>query len=408
MSDKKAINVMYQQQLSHLPNTIKRKALTSILKTIKELLEPEKYAGIIHNKDDTEEHVHVIMQFKNQRSINNLAKLMNEETTQAFTAWKGNVNNGYCYLIHRTDKAKDKHQYDISEVLANFDYAKLIESISEKMSKKSSMQSKQFIDNLLDLLGAGEISKSEMITQLTGSQYAKNKTLINNAWQGYLEEHSKIWKEERKTNNTELKVIWIFGAAGTAKSTLAKKYAAELCHEYFISGSSRDMFQQYEGQAAIILDDLRPETFPYDDLLKMLDPFGEAPAAPSRYFDKLLTADIFIITSPYNPRQFYDKIFTTFEDTDSFGQLARRITITQFVSEQYFEMQKYVPLLKTYAPVNNTRKENIFLKELKKRKKIDSLDLFSKMNEFAPDTKKDNISQGIKSFKEEGYHDFKY
>ena len=168
------------------------------------------------------------------------------------------------------------------------------------------------------------------------------------------------------------------------------------------------MFQQYEGQAAIILDDLRPETFPYDDLLKMLDPFGEAPAAPSRYFDKLLTADIFIITSPYNPRQFYDKIFTTFEDTDSFGQLARRITITQFVSEQYFEMQKYVPLLKTYAPVNNTRKENIFLKELKKRKKIDSLDLFSKMNEFAPDTKKDNISQGIKSFKEEGYHDFKY
>lgn len=391
---------MYQQQLSHLPNTIKRKALTSILKSIKDLLEPEKYAGIIHNKDDTEDHVHVIMQFKNQRSLNNLAKLLNEPTSQAFTAWKGNVNNGYCYLIHRTDNAKDKYQYDISEVLANFDYAKLIKAISEKMNKQSSRQSKLFIDNSLDLLGAGEISKSELIAQLTGSQYAKHKTLINNAWQGYLEEQYRIWKEERKANNVQLKVIWIFGAAGTAKSALAKKYASELCNKYFVSGSSRDMFQQYEGQAAIILDDLRPETFSYDDLLKMLDPFGEVPAAPSRYFDKLLTADIFIITNPYNPRQFYEKIFPSYEEIDSFGQLARRITITQFVTEQYFEMQEYVPLLKVYEPLKGTRKENIFLRELKEREKIDSLDLFSKMNQFAPSMKKEDISSKIKILKD--------
>ena len=51
--------------------------------------------------------------------------------------------------------------------------------------------------------------------------------------------------------------------------------------------------------------------------------------APSRYFDKALTADLIIITTPYNPLQFYYELFGYKSNMiDSFGQLNRRITLT--------------------------------------------------------------------------------
>lgn len=43
---------MYQQQLSHLPKSIKRKTLNSIYKTISERLRPLKVAAIIHDKGE--------------------------------------------------------------------------------------------------------------------------------------------------------------------------------------------------------------------------------------------------------------------------------------------------------------------------------------------------------------------
>ena len=78
-----------------------------------------------------------------------------------------------------------------------------------------------------------------------------------------------------------------------------------------------------------------------NDLLKMLDPFGENPKAPSRFFDKSLMVDVFIITSPYSPKQFYDEIFKRKKTIDSFKQLQRRISYVQFMSSDYFEMQEY-------------------------------------------------------------------
>ena len=40
--------------------------------------------------------------------------------------------------------------------------------------------------------------------------------------------------------------VWIFGPAGTGKSTLAKLYAKRKGEPFFVSGSTRDIFQGYE------------------------------------------------------------------------------------------------------------------------------------------------------------------
>ncbi|MFF2178006.1 Rep family protein [Lysinibacillus sp. NPDC058147] len=351
-------------------------------------MEPLKIAAIIHDKDMNEEgnsvekHVHVVLQFENQRSLERLAKLLNEPQISSFQQWRGNVNNAYSYLVHQTKEAKGKYQYQLEEVKANFDYPTLMSDITKKIEQKNKMKDSEIIKSLLDQLGADELSKDEVILNLTGSQFAKAKKQINDVYQQVQEQKSKVWLEEQKSKNEPITVIWIYGGSGTGKTALAKKYADEQNVKYFITGSSRDSFQHYDGEHLVILDELRPTTFNYDDLLKMLDPFGENPKAPSRFFDKSLMIDIFIITSPYSPKQFYDEIFRHKKTVDSFGQLQRRITFVQFMTQDYFEMQNYNDLEKKYISVEDTRQKNYLLEKLKKKYNTNGRKTYDKFNQL--------------------------
>ena len=98
-----------------------------------------------------------------------------------------------------------------------------------------------------------------------------------------------------------------------------------------MAGSSKDAFQSYSGEHIIILDELRAQSIPYQDLLRMFDPFGidSQVFAPSRYYDKGLAAELIIITTPYNPLNFYNEVFGYKVGLiDSFEQLHRRISLT--------------------------------------------------------------------------------
>lgn len=377
---------MYEQQLDYFPKSVKRKTLASVMKTLTALLNPVRIAGIIHNKDVNEDgelvapHVHIVLQFKNPRSLENLAKLINEPQVSAFQQWRGNVNNAYSYLIHQTSGAEEKYQYDMTNVKANFDYPTLIKTITKKVNQKHSQSDNHLIKALLDKLGAGEISKDEVISNLSGSQFAKAKKQINDVYQQVQTEKAKDWLTQKKKNHTPTTVIWIYGLSETGKTVLAKKYANSHSDNYFITGSSRDSFQNYDGEHTVILDELRPTTFPYDDLLKMLDPFGESPKAPSRFFDKSLMVDLFIITSPYSPKQFYNELFKNKNAIDSFKQLERRITFVQCLTTDYFEMQEYDDFKNCYSPVTGTRKPNSFIAQLKQQKASHSLSAYKKFS----------------------------
>ena len=86
----KVKNVMYEQQLQYLPPSAKRKTLNSIYKVMIEKLNPKKIAGIVHDKDMNQDgelvtpHVHIVLQFENQRSVIQLAKLIEEPQISAF------------------------------------------------------------------------------------------------------------------------------------------------------------------------------------------------------------------------------------------------------------------------------------------------------------------------------------
>ncbi|WP_242303248.1 Rep family protein [Bacillus cereus group sp. BfR-BA-01495] len=366
----KAKNMMYVQNLEHLPF----KDLTECLEHIRKELTPTKYAGILHNKDMNEDgslktpHIHVMLQFENARSIDNVAKILKDKP-QYIQQWKGDSTNGYSYLIHATTDAQEQHQYDVNEVEASFDYKDLIEKAKKRVKFTLTGKDELIIKGLLDKLYIGGITKEEVERQLSGSQYAKAKTRIDSVYQKRMKIVADEWREYMRENNLSIEVIWIYGASGVGKTRLAKDYASKYDEDYFVTGSSRDPFQHYQGQKIIILDELRPSIFQYSDLLKMLDPFNDDVMGASRYFDKPLTANIFIITSPYKPRDFYMKIIEDNKKfdlhTDSFKQLARRINLVLYLDKDSMQIAFYDSKLDNFFLEKSSKEPNPYIEVTK-------------------------------------------
>lgn len=349
-------NMMYEQQIRHLPaKTIEQ------LKNLLIEMAPKKYALIVHDGDVTKEgkvvekHVHVMLSFENARSINSVAKELGDEP-QFITIWKGKAENGYSYLIHATTGAISKRPYSPSEVTANFDYEEEIRKITEKVEKSRQAAN---CNILLDSLYKGEITKEGMEKLLSGSQYGMMKRQIEDVWNKHLQFQAEKWREEMKESGKQIKVIWISGEAGTGKTSLAREYAEKSNRPYFITGSSRDIFQNYSGEHTVIIDEFRAGMMKYPDLLRILDPFGCQVMAPSRYSDKPLACDLILITSPYDPVEFYRQTFSkVFDSVDSLEQLLRRITLTIEMDASHIRAVEYDRKKKAYRAMDNAEKEN--------------------------------------------------
>lgn len=333
---RKCKNMMYTQQIQHLPAKTKE----NLIKIVETKLNPKRYAVIIHDKEvdqngqKKEPDIHVMLCFENARSLSRVAKVLGDKP-QYIEKWDENANNGFAYLIHATKKAREegKYQYDPSEVTANFDYAALVqEEIPAEMARAKGERSGR-VKDLLDGLMAGVYTKEEVEQQLSGSQYGRYRRQIEYIWTKRLQNLAAQWRKEKREQGCQVKTIWIYGATGTGKTSFAKDYAKKVGQEYFVSGSSRDLFQDYSGEHTIILDELRPGVIPYSDFLRITDPWGliDQVMAPSRYTDKGLACDLIIITSPYDPYQYYNELKTS--DVDYYDQLLRRLSLVLEMTE---------------------------------------------------------------------------
>lgn len=388
----KARNVMFVQQISFFD----KDNIQEIIQEITEILTPIKYAGILHDKDKRDDgeivnpHIHLVLQFQSARSLHNLSKLT-KQPIQCFEQWRGSINNAYSYLVHHTTSNQDKHQYNPKEVIANFDYPLLLDSIEKNVTYRQKVNDSMIIDNYLDLLYSGDITKSEVETRLTGSQYAKAKQKIEAVHIKRLEINAKEWREKMREQKEQVTIIWLYGQAGTGKTRLAKQYAERFNECYFITGSSRDPFQQYNMEHVIILDELRPNQFDYSDLLKMFDPYNDRAMASSRYFDKPLLASVYLITSPYSPYDFFLELTKKRQTShiDSWGQLMRRLSLVIEVTKEVLQFYKYEPLDQMFYKDHGETLKNPFQEDTKDRGSIrqQSYQLFLKLNEEEEDEK---------------------
>ncbi len=385
--NKKAKNMMYAQKVQHLPEEIQNMA--DLIQLIENKLRPKRYAIITHDKDvdkngnPKEPDLHIMLSFDNARSLSHVAKILGDKP-QYVEAWVGDANNGYAYLIHATRQAqKDgKHRYDPGEVTANFDYGELVRKIGLEVEQARAEHAVK-PEVLLDMLYEGTITKKELERQLTGSLYARYRRQIEDVWARRLQDLAAEWREEMVKQGKPVRVIWIYGPAGTGKTRLARHYAEKAGQSYFISGSSRDPFQGYCGEHTLILDELRPKTIQYEDLLRILDPYSitDGVMAPSRYSDKALACDLIIITSPFSPKKSYDAIFPPCPYDvgyiDGFDQLDRRITLTVEMTDSSIYMTEYNSTMKYYDRLSEVA--NNFSGAASPTSKPDAATLFNTM-----------------------------
>lgn len=339
---------MYVQDLTHL------KVKPTELKEILEKSGAEKWAFILHDKDTKEDlgesgtlgtlsdegekqapspseeasktlvrqHFHVVLKFENAHSISSVAKLFKDED-QYVQVWNGRIENAWSYLLHRTAGAKSKHQYSPDAVTSNFDFKKEIKKIEDRVK-----QSRANINAEIQSYTEGEISKNQLIDEIGILEYAKRKRTLDAVEQLLEVRRQQAWLKEFK--DKQCKVIWIWGPAGSGKTTLAKKIFENGNLSYTILGSSKDPFQPYscieDKGKNIILDDLRPNVLDYADLLRILDPYQHAKMGPARYHDRPLTLEKIVITTPYTPEEFYAVTKNLDSKIDTYDQLKRRIT----------------------------------------------------------------------------------
>lgn len=360
---RKCRNYMYEQQVSHLPNNM---TVDDIYNHVEQNLKPKRMACILHDKDlkddnktPVESHIHMMLQFDNARSINQVAKDIGDNPQQ-LEIWKGNVENGFSYLIHATDNARHKHQYSSDEVRANFDYPATIARIAKKVTKVSSVTKAHKINGILDLVATGEMTLSEAKNQLSGSDYAKSADKLKKSHELYLERSAEGLHKQMVAGNEMVAVHWFYGDSETGKSYLAELLAKETGLPYYKTTTTTDPFQFYQAEQIIILDELRPETIPYSELLALLNPFSRGKVAvSSRYFNKALACKTIFITTPYNPVSFY--MGYRLSRSDKGEQLFRRLSsVLKFDMDWIYKME-YQPQYYRYSDVD--KKPNHYSKQ---------------------------------------------
>lgn len=318
----------------------------------------KQWAYIIHDKDDTRPHYHIYLNFGNSSVDTKIVAGWFQLPENFIEKVKGRKADMLMYLTHANDSQKNKHQYSPTEVTSNFDFETEIEEskIIGNFSNYSYAQQLQYVNSL-------------PITEKT-TAYSKLK---------------KLWELQCQclsmTTDRKLEVVFITGKSGSGKTTYAKKMLDRLGYDYCISSSSNDPFQDYMGQKAIILDDLRDKSFEMEDLLKILDN-NTSSSIKSRFNNKVFNGEMIVITCSFEIRYWYMHLKST-SNVDLLTQLYRRISQYIVVSDDD---------IKIYDSVdeNGYAKELIatFPNELKKKftnvkkEKTDFKTIFQQINDL--------------------------
>lgn len=275
------------------------------------------YAYCVHDQcvgqDDSKlkEHLHLALRMSDTRNSDNIAKWFQASPSQVEKC-KGRWADMLAYLIH--SNAPEKHQYEPSMVVSNFDWQIEADKAGEKNGSRR-------LAEIAELIVSGVCREYNYPDYITPEEFMRYETQINRAYRYRI--------DNIKKENREMEVIYICGASGSGKTSYAKFLAEAQGLKSFIAGSSNDPLDGYRGESCLILDDLRASCMSISDLLKMLDNHTGS-LVKSRYKNKFLECRLVIITSIKT----IDQLYAMFVEQDEpLEQLKRRcgtvITMTK-------------------------------------------------------------------------------
>lgn len=277
---------------------------------IKSLSNLKDFCYIVHDKcrDENNElkkpHLHCILTFTESTKVSVLSNKF-DIPMQYFNKIRDTVNSAKAYLIHLNDDSK--YQYSVDEVSASFNYSAFIEKLKSKNNKKI----------IAEKISNGEIKEYNLLNYITVDDYAKNKQYYTRCFEYRQNTISKL--------NRDLECIFITGSSGLGKTTFAKEYCAKLGYSTYISSGGNNLFDDYKGQAAIILDDLRGSAISFSDLLKLTDNNTNSLVGCRFYNKSIFECKLLIITSTLPIEKFYSKLFSS--ENEEIKQLYRRFPL---------------------------------------------------------------------------------
>lgn len=160
----------------------------------------------------------------------------------------------------------------------------------------------------------------------------------------------ELYRDECQKQSFKKKTItWFWGETGSGKTRTAWNECKrllqiedddELVNQVWVSHSTGQWFDSYQGQRCVILDDIRPDTWNFSLLLRLTDRYPiQVPIKGG--FTKWIPEYIFI-TAPCPPRELYSN-HETKEPYDGIEQLERRIdTIRELIAESNPEEQEEI------------------------------------------------------------------
>lgn len=340
------------QQIKYLPG-----GSDKWKETLEEKLNSNKrivhWCYIVHDKDTDENgnpkepHIHLLLVLDDSYESSTIGGYVGVEKNFvqkikqkqfAGRRMKSDIGGAISYLTHRN--APDKHQYDDSEVVAQPGYDwQAIRAKSEALQAEN-----KSYRNVLEKIEQGEIRHYNLMDNVSMAMYMAHKLDFERAFE---------YREAKlKSNpNRKIDVIYISGDPGAGKTTLAKQLCEKRGLSYCLSGSTRDPVQDYDGQDALILDDLRSEAFPLSDLLKLLDNNSNS-SVSARYHDRWLEVKLIIVTTVLPIQRFHELYCNPSEPVE---QLMRRCTTAIDLSISEMCVCSYEPKKREYRLIGKGR-----------------------------------------------------
>lgn len=339
--------------------------------------------GGVHFKDwkdkpngtHVDRHIHVYVKLKDSRMLSTILGYVNGFTISEknyiapnhavpeslaigmaqIEAMHSNFSKCYDYLLHRDEKSranplKEEYTEEEAEVWTIGTTVSDVEADTEmpvKIGVANINKAERFWENYGADLTSGKINRWNFVTNpeiVSHEDYLQYKT----QFEQYFERCETIRINEVNKEGSKMEVIYMYGSAGLGKTSFAKEMMQDRNIEYFVSGSSNDPFDGYIGQPGIILDDLRGSCMAFSDLLKALDNNTRS-KVQSRYFNKVVLADLIVITSILPIEDLYKKFA---DQEEPLAQLKRRCkTMMYFTDDMQIKVYTWLPKLGDYTEV---------------------------------------------------------
>ncbi|OYS47865.1 hypothetical protein CBF87_03160 [Limosilactobacillus reuteri] len=293
------------------------------------------------NGNHVKPHFHVALVFNRRVLVSVAAKAFHDSSehfeifTKRGTSTKMAAINVMLYLCHRTKNSVKKYQYDLNTVTANFNYVRYVENV----------QSNYDGFQLLDQVSAGllDYEKAKDILRSKGAKiFLRFSNKLDDIQDDFEKREYEDWVRTKKQVGKPLKTVWLSGPSGLGKTRYAVDFAQANKLSYFVTSGWRDPFENYNGQKVLILDEIRPHSVNYQDLLQLLDPYNFEKMLSARYHNVLFISDVIIVTSVYSPLDFYKELRVSDKKIDTFDQLNRRLgSIAFFAGNEVQEIQYF-------------------------------------------------------------------